>query len=434
MTSLFITLRETLEFSLILLLLTGVYKEHKKALIISALLVISAGVFTTSISYPISEPLEKTFIDFMYYSFLMILLLSLVSGRETLIFPVICVILALFFPSAQLASVIMEEAYLKGGFTYIYSFTGLLAGAFIFSLGLRCLPGLALRRFFRADGIMVIIAVICFLFGGLNEFDDSSFITALQRGSHKLLSSFFAFIRELVPGIDQGSVPSALNNIFSYLSSERVAMAFTALLLLMPPVFLFIKLLFTPEPSTDSIGIKAEKRKRISVYIDELIRKGTPLLMALLVIIVLMHAANLAVNPRYDPEPFPLSAEGKTVTIPLTDKYGDISDGRIRKFSFRQRGEIYRLIVMMRPDGEVVAMLDACEICPPTGYLQRGEYLICKYCSTPIALQSLGEPGGCNPIPVISRLEGDNLILLKDDIVRIHNKWLGAGGEETHIH
>ena len=434
MTSLIITLREVLEFSLILLLLAGVYKEHKKVLIISALLVITASIFTTLISYPLSGPLEKIYTDFMCYSFLTILLLSLVSGRETVIFPVICVALALFFPSAQLASVIMGEAYLKGGFTYIYSFAGILAGAFIFMVGLRYLPGLALRRFFRTDGIMVIIAVICFLFGGLNEFDDSSFITALQRGSHKLLSSFFAFIRELIPGIDEGSVPSALNNIFSYLSSERVAMAFTALLLLMPPVFLFIKLLFTPEPSTDSIGIKAEKRKRISVYIDELLRKGTPLLMALLVIIVLMHAANLSMNPGYDPEPIPVVVEGDTITILLKDKNADISDGRIRKYSFRHRGEVYRLIVMMRPDSKVVAMLDACEICPPTGYLQRGEYLICKYCSTPIALQSLGEPGGCNPIPVISRLEGDKLILLKDDIIRTHDKWLGAGVEEANAH
>jgi uncharacterized membrane protein len=161
------------------------------------------------------------------------------------------------------------------------------------------------------------------------------------------------------------------------------------------------------------------------VYIGELIRKGTPLLMSLLVIIVLMHAANLALNPGYDPEPIPLLAEGDTLTIILKDNKYDISDGRIRKFSFRHRGEVYRLIVMMRPDGKVVAMLDACEICPPTGYIQRGEYVICKYCSTPIALHSLGYPGGCNPIPVISSLEGDNLILLKDDVVRTHDKWIG---------
>jgi hypothetical protein len=429
MTSLFITFREILEYSLILLLLTGVFREHQRILITSAALVIIAGILTTAVSYPLSGPVERIYIDFMYYSFLTILLLSLISGSGIVVFPVICIVLAIFFPSAQLTSVIMGEAYLKGMGIYVFSVTGLLAGGFIFWFGLRYLPGLALRRFFRWDSIMVLIAVICFLLGGLNEFDDSSVITSLQKGSHRLLSSFFASARGLIFPPDEGPVSSTVDSVFSYLSSERVAMAFTALLLFLPPVFLFVKLLFTPEPPTGSVEIKAEKRKIMSIHIDELIKKGTPLLMALIVIIVMMHAANLAVNPRYDPEPVPLIVEGDTITVLLRDKHADISDGRIRKYSFRSSGHVYRLIVLMRTDGRIVAALDACEICPPVGYVQRGENVICKYCSTPIPLQSLGETGGCNPIPVMSRVEGDNLIMLVDDIVRTHDKWLGDAEE-----
>jgi hypothetical protein len=429
MTSFLIAFRETLEYSLVLLLLTGVFREYQRILISSAALVILAGILTTAVSYPLSGPLEQTYIDFMYYSFLLILLVSLVSGRRTVVFPVFCIALAVFFPSAQLASVIMGEAYLKGKGIYIYSFAGFLAGAFIFRLGLRFLPGLALRRFFRWDSIMVIIAVICFLLGGLNEFDDSSVITSIQKGTHRLLSSFFASASELIFPPDEGPVSSAAESVFSYLSSKRVAMAVTALLLFLPPVVLFVRLLITPEPSTGSVEIKAEKRKIMSVYIDELIKKGMPLLMAFIIIIVMMHAANLAVNPRYDPEPVPLIVEGDTVEVLLRDKHSDISDGRIRKYSFRRSGHLYTLLVLMRPDGRIVAALDACEICPPVGYVQRGEHVICKYCSTPIPLQSLGEPGGCNPIPVTSRVEGDNLIMHVDDIVRVHDKWLGDTGE-----
>jgi hypothetical protein len=396
MTSFFITFREILEYSLILLLLTGVFREYQRILITSAVLVLIAGIFTTAVSYPLSGPLERTYTDFMYYSFLMILLLSLFSGRGTVVFPVICIALAIFFPSAQLASVIMGEAYLKGKGIYVFSIAGLIAGGFIFRLGLRHLPGLALRRFFRWDSIMVIIAVICFLLGGLNEFDDSSVITSLQKGSHRLLSSFLGFARGLIFPPDEGTVSSAVDSVFSYLSSERVAMAFTALLLFLPPVFLFVKLLFTPEPPTGSVEVKAEKRKIISVYIDKLIKRGSPILTALIVIIVMMHAANLAVNPRYDPEPVPLIVEGDTITVLLRDKHRDISDGRIRKYSFRRSGHVYRLIVLMRPDGRIVAALDACEICPPVGYVQRGEHVICKYCN---------------------------------DIVSTHDKWLGDAGE-----
>jgi uncharacterized membrane protein len=208
-------------------------------------------------------------------------------------------------------------------------------------------------------------------------------------------------------------------------------MAVTALLLFIPPVYVFIRLLRSPEPVTDSIVVKAEKRKVMSIYIAELIKKGTPLLLSLLVSIVLLHAANLAMNPLFDPEPIPVIADGDEITILLKDNFGDISDGRIRKYSIRNKGNVYRFLVLMRPDNEVVAALDACEICPPTGYVQRGEHVICKYCSTPLPLQSIGQPGGCNPIPVKSRREGDTLVLNKTEIVDTHDKWLGTGSSHS---
>jgi uncharacterized membrane protein len=207
-------------------------------------------------------------------------------------------------------------------------------------------------------------------------------------------------------------------------------MAVTALILFIPPVYVFIRLLITPEPSTDDIEVKAERRKVLAIYTDELIKKGTPLLIALLVIIVLLHSANLAMSPMFDPEPIPLVADEDMLTIPLKGKYGDITDGRIRKFSIRQQGRAYRFIVISRPDGEVVAALDACEICPDYGYVQRGEHVICKYCSTPIPLLSLGQPGGCNPIPLKYKLEGDDLVISKNEIVKTHNNWIGERVEE----
>jgi len=118
-------------------------------------------------------------------------------------------------------------------------------------------------------------------------------------------------------------------------------------------------------------------------------------------------------------------ADGEDIAIPLKDSLGDISDGRIRKYSFRHMGRVYRLLVLQRPDSRVVAALDACEICPPTGYVQRGEHVVCKYCSTPLPLQSIGQPGGCNPIPVNSRRDGNTLVMNRSEIVDTHDKWLG---------
>jgi uncharacterized membrane protein len=341
------------------------------------------------INYPLTGFLERTYTGLMFYSFVIILFLSLVSG-EQVIFPVICISLALFFPSAQLAAVLISEASMTGISTYLYAIIGISAGTLLFIACLGYLSRLKLRRFFRTDSVMIFIASFCFLSGGLDKFDSTSIITYLQQG------------------------------LVNVLVSPRLAMAVTALLLFIPPVFVFIRLLLTPEPVTDSIEVKAEKRKVLAIYIGELIRKGTPLLIALLVSIVMLHAANLAMNPLFDPEPIPVLAEEGQINIPFTDHRGDISDGRIRKYSFRNQGSVYRLIVLMRPDSEVVAALDACEICPPTGYVQRGEHVICKYCSTPIPLQSLGQPGGCNPIPVNFTRKDDNIVLNQDNIIATH--------------
>jgi hypothetical protein len=419
MSSLYITLREIIEFSVIVLLLFGIYKESRKMLITSAVLAIAAGTLITLFLYPLSGFHEKAYTDFMFYSFIMILLLSFVSGKE-MIYPLICIVLALLLPSAQLASVIISETVLKGWPVLIYSLVGFLAGALVFTLGLRFLSKLDLKRFLGTDGIMVVLASFCFLFGGLNEFDNSSFVTTLQNGLHKLLSSLFIFLKENLFNLQADTSV----NTFNYLSSQRIAMALTALILFIPPLYVFIRLLLTPEPVTGGIGIKAEKRKLIAIHRDVLMRKGTPLIVAMFVNIILLHSANLAMNPIFDPEPIPLVVEGETLTIPLTEQYGDITDGRLRKFSFRSKGEAYRFMVIMRPDGDVVAALDACEICPSGGYVQRGEHVICKYCSTPIPLQSLGHPGGCNPIPVPFEIEGETLIVEKDNIVSLYDKWI----------
>jgi len=400
MASFFITLREIIEFSFILLLLTGIYKDHKKTLIATAVTVLIVGCLITVVNYPLSSFLEQTYSRTMLYSFVVILFLSLISDRKT-IYPIVCIILALLFPSAQLTAVLIGQAELLGGSVYIYSLFGLLTGSVFFVVCQRYLPALDLGRFFKTDGIMIFIAAFCFLFGGLDEFNSTSVITSLQKGLDDVLAS------------------------------PRIAMAVTALLLFIPPVYVFIRLLLTPEPVTDSIEIKAEKRKLVSIYISELIKKGTPLLLALLVSIVMLHAANLAMNPLFDPEPTPVIADGAEIAIPLKDNRGDISDGRIRKYSFRKQGNVYRLLVLMRPDGEVVAALDACEICPPTGYVQRGEHVICKYCSTPLPLQSIGQPGGCNPIPVSSRRDGDTLVMNKAEIIDTHDKWLGTGSSHS---
>jgi len=54
--------------------------------------------------------------------------------------------------------------------------------------------------------------------------------------------------------------------------------------------------------------------------------------------------------------------------------------------------------------------LDACEICGPTATSTKGRGRV-PDCTSPIALGSLGRRGGCNPIPVASRIEGSRVVV-----------------------
>jgi len=426
MAALFITLREGIVFFLILLLLIGVYPERKKYLIVFALTVISAGILTTWFNYPLTGFLKNAYSGFLFYSFVLILFLSFVSGNKP-VYPLLCLALSLFIPSAELASQVIDAVMLKGGTVLIFVLAGTLVAVFLFIMGLRTLPGLDLSKYFGRDGVFVFISAILFLFGGVKEFDNSSVVSALQHGLSVFLSSFIPFLNDLLLIPRGETLVTDFGGISGYLASQRTAMAVTALILFLPPLFVFLKLLRTREPDTGGLEKSAERRKALFFYRDELLKKGIPLLLSLSASVILLHLANLAERPTYDPEPSPLVTDGDMLTIPLKDRLGDISDGRMRKYSFLHQGEVYRFMVVMRPDGAVVAALDACEVCPPRGYVQRGGHVICIYCNTPIPLQSIGRAGGCNPIPLRAMVKGDSLLVGKSNVIDAYKEV--AGGE-----
>lgn len=412
-----VVLREGIEYGIIVLLVLGVFPHHKRSLLPFAALILVAAFITTGILFPLSDLAERAYRGFMFYGFILLLLVSLVAGRN-LIYPLCAVLLSLFFPAAQLGAMLYESLELRGIMAIFSAILGISIAGVLFVAGSRQLVRLHLSRYVGYDSIFIVLAAFCFVFGGVSEFSHSSVITSVQKGLSAFLSSLPLFIRQLLLLPGGSLVASPLDGVLSLIASQRFSMAVTALILFLPPVTVFARILLTPEPRAEGFERNAEKRKLIWAYRDELVKKGIPLLASLAVSIVLLHAANLAVRSDYEPEPVPVVEEGDFVHIPLVDVIGDISDGKMRKYLVSSGGKSYRIIVMMRPDGEVVATLDACEVCPPRGYIQRADHVICKYCNTPIPTQSLGQPGGCNPIPLRYNVEGDILIIKKEDIAQ----------------
>jgi uncharacterized membrane protein len=72
-------------------------------------------------------------------------------------------------------------------------------------------------------------------------------------------------------------------------------------------------------------------------------------------------------------------------------------------------GKDVRVIAILDSSGTVRAALDACAICGHQGYYQDGKNVICRNCGAVIYVPTMGQSGGCNPIHIDYRVEGDSL-------------------------
>jgi len=103
--------------------------------------------------------------------------------------------------------------------------------------------------------------------------------------------------------------------------------------------------------------------------------------------------------------------DGK-VSIPLKQVY----DGELHRFEAKEGGVEVRFWLYQKPDGKIATLFDACEICGPVGFYKGAQGVICKNCAAPINPQSVGMPGGCNPIPLRAEVTADAVIIKEADV------------------
>ena len=90
----------------------------------------------------------------------------------------------------------------------------------------------------------------------------------------------------------------------------------------------------------------------------------------------------------------------------------------MQRYSADVNGTKVRFLLYRKPDNKVAAIFDACQICGSVGFYKGTSGLICKNCAAPINPQSVGEPGGCNPIPVQLPQEGDAIVISITDLAK----------------
>ena len=101
-----------------------------------------------------------------------------------------------------------------------------------------------------------------------------------------------------------------------------------------------------------------------------------------------------------------------SVSIPLKQVY----DGELHRYAANEAGVEVRFWLYQKPDGKVATLLDACEICGAVGFYKGSQGVICKNCAAPINPQSVGMPGGCNPVPLKARVTDDAVIISEADL------------------
>lgn len=101
-----------------------------------------------------------------------------------------------------------------------------------------------------------------------------------------------------------------------------------------------------------------------------------------------------------------LAAQNGAVRLSIAQ----VDDGDMHFFEVHDGAATMRFFVIRKPGGWGVA-LDACRICGRAGYRQDGQNVICRNCSSAIYIPSIGSAGGCNPVGLESRVEGDSIVV-----------------------
>jgi high-affinity iron transporter len=130
--------------------------------------------------------------------------------------------------------------------------------------------------------------------------------------------------------------------------------------------------------------------------------------------------------------PLAVAADG-TVRIPLSTFQGTA----LHRFQVTIGGHPVRFFAVpiepVEKGGPIATAFDACLICGPRGYYQDGPNITCLHCGSAIYPPSIGQAGGCNPVPLTSRVVGGELVLAASDLAAGgHLFTTGAGVHAGH--
>lgn len=139
--------------------------------------------------------------------------------------------------------------------------------------------------------------------------------------------------------------------------------------------------------------------------------------VAVLVAAVLAYQDFYASRPPSLSPAAPVVADaGGHVRIPVAG----VKDGQLHRYAYiTSAGHRVRFFLINKYDADhpdIGVVYDACMLCGDTGYIQQGDEIICVSCNVRIFRPSIGQAGGCNPIPLPHEIDSGTIVISADEL------------------
>lgn len=137
--------------------------------------------------------------------------------------------------------------------------------------------------------------------------------------------------------------------------------------------------------------------------------------IAAVFILIVLHYYDTRPPAEVQPEPYELN--NNIITIDLAQ----VSDGHLHKFSYVTPNKYdVRFLVVKKPAGTAYGLgLDACDICGPAGYYERGnDEVVCRRCDVVMNKNTIGFKGGCNPVPFEYEIKNSKIYIDTQELIK----------------
>jgi hypothetical protein len=325
------------------------------------------------------------------------------------------VLLAAFFLGAHCAARIISA---DGGAALLPCLVLALAGFLVLFLAIRSERQIPAALPVTVTGLVSLsVALLLLVASSLPRLDLFTPLTMkVMKFIHDFVHQFFESM--LIP--DHPFFRNEVWNYIGLLFSSGVGFWGGLLIWFAPSVLLLAALGRERLPTVAHIRQGVKRRKQLHDYLVE--RRSRLIIpsVAMIVMAVAVYQSCFPAVEYWNPKPVPISAnsEGDIFLVRKSAEI-DLDDGRLHKFMFQRGAAKVRFFVLMKPDGQMTVDLDACSICLPDGYGQAGGTVICYYCKTLIPLETVGKPGGCNPVPVPFKVEAEGVRISGQTLVAV---------------